>query len=139
MNYNEYAKEIFDCFSKIHKYTAIKAVSSACQGELAVLGYLSDGHDGATAGELTHFFRVGSSRIAAVLNTLEKKGFAIRSPDPSDKRKVRVCLTEKGKNQAEQRRQEMLEHMTEFLAELGTEDTIALLRVMRKMINHFEK
>lgn len=138
MNYEDYAKELFACFHKFHKYTALRNINDSFRGEMAVLTYLSDGHDGATAGELTRIFQIGSSRIAAILNTLEKKNLARRMPDPKDKRKVCVCITDTGRNLTLKKKQEALGYMTDFLSSIGEEDTATFLRIIQKFTDQLE-
>ena len=82
----------------LRKNAALQCLNDMSQGEMAVLCYLLFSHNGASAGELTGEFQVRSSRTAAILNSLERKGYAVRSSDPEDRRKVRVYITEKGKN-----------------------------------------
>ena len=98
MNYRESAEELMESMKVLRKNTALQCLSDMSQGEMAVLCYLLFSHNGASAGELTAEFKVRSSRTAAILNGLERKGYAVRSSDPEDKRRVRVYITEKGKN-----------------------------------------
>ena len=97
MNYRESAEELMESMKVLRKNTALQCLSDMSQGEMAVLCYLLFSHNGASAGELTAEFKVRSSRTAAILNGLERKGYAVRSSDPEDKRRVRVYITEKGK------------------------------------------
>lgn len=94
----ESAEELMESMKVLRKNTALQCLSDMSQGEMAVLCYLLFSHNGASAGELTAEFKVRSSRTAAILNGLERKGYAVRSSDPEDKRRVRVYITEKGKN-----------------------------------------
>ena len=131
MNYLEQAEEVFNCMRLLNKAPTFKEMNGISQGEMAMLAYLTFAHDGATAGELTEKFEVGSSRTAAILNTLEKKGFAIRKPDPKDGRRVQVYVTETGKVEAKARHMEAMQHMAEFLKLLGPEDAKTLLRIIK--------
>ena len=131
MDYLDQAQEIFNCMRLLNKAPTIKEMNGISQGEMAMLAYLTFEHNGATAGELTETFEVGSSRTAAILNTLEKKGYAIRKPDPKDGRRVLVFVTETGKAETKVRHMEAMQHMADFLKLLGPEDAETLLRIIK--------
>jgi len=80
-------------------------VSEIAKGEGAVLLYLMD-NDGVNASEISQRFDINTSRVAAVLNALSKKGFIERT--------------------VESYFQMLLEH-------LGEEDTKEYLRLSCKM------
>lgn len=123
----------------LRRYAAIRHITDLSQGEMAVLGYLCFDHDGATAGELTEVFGVGTSRTAAILNTLERKGLAMRRSDPADGRRVLAYITEAGSRVAGERYREALENMAQSLRLLGEEDTRELMRILNKAAGGFPK
>lgn len=108
-------------------------ISEIAKGELAVLIYLLDENDGASAIEISQRFQVNSSRVAATLNSLSKKGYIERKNNPYDKRKIQVFITEKGKEFSESRKNDVLIHIERILKELGDEDTKEYLRIMRRV------
>ncbi len=126
------AESVFGCMKCLHKFSVIKDLNDLSQGEMAVLEYLSFDRAGASAGELTDAFGVGTSRTAAILNTLERKGLAVRRPDARDGRKVLVYITDAGRREAEEKRLLAIEHMAEFLDLLGEADTWEFMRIVRK-------
>ena len=131
MDYIKEAEESFSYIRQLLKMPMVKDLNGISQGEIAVLAYLSEEHDGAAAGELTKAFGVGTSRTAAVLNTLTKKGYANRESDPEDGRRVLVYITEAGRKIAEEKKKEAITHMAEFLRKLGPEDTEIFLRIIK--------
>jgi DNA-binding MarR family transcriptional regulator len=52
---------------------------------------------GSTAGELAQVLHVHPSTLTGILQRLEERGFVVRHPDPVDRRKTRLALTEKGR------------------------------------------
>ena len=54
-------------------------------------------HPGVTQDELAELIFVNKSNVARQLATLEKKGYVLRTPSPTDKRKLLVYPTEKAK------------------------------------------
>lgn len=139
MDYKKSAEDIFKNMAKLSKHVAIKNMNDISKGEMAILGYLHFEHDGATPGELSEVSCVVSSRIAAVLNALEKKEYAIRRPDPQDKRRVLVHITQAGHAEVIKRYQKGIDEIAASLLILGEEDTLALQRILKKLVKHEEK
>lgn len=124
--------DIFSHLQHLQRTELMQSIRELSSGELAVLSYLCFQHDGATAGELSAAFSVGSSRITAVLHSLEKKGLARRESDRADGRRVLVCLSPEGRALAEARRREAFLHTQRFLEKLEEADAAALLRILEK-------
>lgn len=134
MDYLKKAEELFVYMRQISKVPAFKELNGVSQGEVATMLYLTFEHDGATAGELAEVFDVGTSRIAAILNTLTKKGFAKRSKDSKDGRRVLVYITEEGRKEAYSRHHEGNVHLAEFLEKLGEEDAETFVRIIKNAV-----
>ncbi len=56
---------------------------------------------GLTAGELARAMGVTTGAVTGALDRLEKVGYAGRAPDPADRRRVRVAVTPRFREQAE--------------------------------------
>jgi DNA-binding MarR family transcriptional regulator len=54
------------------------------------------GRDGASVGELSDALQLKPHATVGLVDRCERAGFVERSPDPHDRRVVRVALTEKG-------------------------------------------
>lgn len=134
MNYQKYARELIGYM--IENEQSFKFchgdISEIARGEGAVLIYLMGG-DGVCASEISQRFDINTSRVAAVLNTLSKKGFIKREEDPLDKRKIRVFITDKGKAFACERKKEIESYFVTLLEHLGEEDTKEYLRLSGKI------
>ena len=77
-----------------------KAPSQLAKGKAGILmRLLEEGKQ--TAGALAHFFHVGSARIAAMLNELERDGLIRREKDKNDRRISYAVLTERGEEAGE--------------------------------------
>lgn len=89
-------------------------------GEMAVMRLL---HSGAkqkmTAGELSSRLGMTTSRVAAVLGSLQKKGLLERESDEEDRRRVMVSLTEAGDRLCEKRKRHFMSKISKMLAMLG--------------------
>ena len=134
MDYRNSAEYFLHYMRKLNRTAMIRDLTSLASGEQAVLYYLAFQHDGASAGELTSAFDIRSSRTAAILNTLEKKGFARRLQNPQDKRQVLVYITEAGKQEVKGRYEDVISRMAEFLELLGPEDSEEFIRIVRDAV-----
>lgn len=56
------------------------------------LGYLLSRGEPVSPGELIEYLKITSGACTALLNRLEKQGYASRSPNPTDRRSVLVVL-----------------------------------------------
>lgn len=135
MDYQKYAKELITYLGTNEKAGRIVQynISEIMRGELAVLLYLLDGKDGASAKEITSQLDVNTSRVAAILNSLSKKGYIQRVADHQDKRKIHVFITNSGKEFAKLRRDDILNHVIQLLQMLGEEDAKEYVRISRKI------
>lgn len=102
-------------------------------GEMAVMRLL---HSGAkqkmTAGELSSRLGMTTSRVAAVLSSLEKKGLLERENDEIDRRRVLVSLTQAGDALCEKRRQHFMKKISMLLSMLG-DDAPEFVRLLGRV------
>ena len=102
-------------------------------GEMAVMRLL---HSGAkqkmTAGELSSRLGMTTSRVAAVLGSLEKKGLLERENDEVDRRRVLVSLTQAGDALCEKRRQHFMKKISMLMSMLG-DDAPEFVRLLGRV------
>lgn len=53
-------------------------------------------HDGQTPGQIAQTLSLDGSTITGIIDRMENKGLVKRTPDPTDRRALRVVLTEQG-------------------------------------------
>ena len=116
-----------------------KDVSSLNAGETGMLLFLSESPRSVTAGEIGRGLRIGSGGVANLLNSLEKKGYIVRSMSPTDRRSVEVTLSPAGNALIEEKKRETLCATTAFLKALGEEDTREMLRIYRRVLDITEE
>jgi len=126
--YEQLAEQMLTTMDK-HRHMPPEPVSGTIRGEMAVLRLLSCEKEGKSPGEIADMLRMTTSRIAAVLNALQKKGMIVRSADPGDKRRVLVVLTEKGRETCMKRRDEAKAHLMKLLMRVSEEDAAAFVRI----------
>ena len=133
---NEYealARELMHSFDTRKKAPPHEEISAAMRGEMAVLRLLSKETAPMTAGDISRRLRMTTSRIAAVLGSLEKKGMILRKADSSDKRRVQVVLTDKGSAFCRRKKEQALNDLTHLLTQLGEEDARHFVRIMGRI------
>ena len=133
---NEYealARELMHSFDTRKKAPPHEEISQTLRGEMAVLRLLKQEQTPLTAGELSKKLHMTTSRMAAVLGSLEKKGMILRQADTDDKRRVQVVLTDKGSAFCQQKKELVLKDMTHLLAQLGSEDAAHFVRIMKRI------
>ena len=64
---------------------------------LMALGVIQRGEGSATPTQIAAQLELRSSNLAQLLRDLEKRGLVVRTPDATDKRKVRLSLTSEGR------------------------------------------
>jgi DNA-binding MarR family transcriptional regulator len=86
-----------------------------------------DQHGSMSAGDLAQESRLSTGAITAVIDRLERAGYARRVPDPSDRRRVLVEMTPKAYEAALELMIEPLREMYEPLAARYSDDDLRLL------------
>ena len=133
MPYDLLAQELFDVMDPEKHRLPNRRMDQVMRGEMAVLRLLSKETAPMTAGDISRRLRMTTSRIAAVLGSLEKKGMILREADSSDKRRVQVVLTDKGGAFCLRKREQVLADITHLLTQLGHEDVQHFVRIMGRI------
>jgi DNA-binding MarR family transcriptional regulator len=76
------------------------------------------------------------SDVTAALADLEARGYLARTPDPADRRRNLVRLTEGGREQLEKTNTEILAAQDELLAPLSADERAHLVAMLRRIIEH---
>lgn len=74
-----------------------------------------------SAGAISEAMGVSTARVAVLLKKMESKGLITRESDRADARVTVVCLSEAGKNLAEQMQENMLRHISYVIDRVGME------------------
>ncbi|MDK2808402.1 MAG: hypothetical protein PWP24_1137 [Clostridiales bacterium] len=139
MDYRELAKEFMEMMHQMHRSKGQKKINDSMQGESFVLFYISEHEGNVIPSDISNAMEISSARIAATLNSLEKKGFIERKIDVEDRRRILIELTEEGKKEAN-RHQEMVMRITiNMLEYLGEQDAKEFVRIMKKLSKHRQK
>jgi len=90
-----------------------------------------------TVTEISSLLQITPAGVTHLINPLEETGYIERLQDPSDRRIVRIGLTQKGTQVAEALISEVRENLIGLVNHLGEEDSKTLIRLMSKSIEFF--
>lgn len=92
--------------------------------------------DQVSAGELTTQLHVVPGRMTDILNSLENKGCITRKKDEEDLRRLKVCITEKGREEESKKRKSIREEYQGMYEILGEKDTQELIRLLKIVLTY---
>jgi MarR family transcriptional regulator, lower aerobic nicotinate degradation pathway regulator len=76
------------------------------------------------------------SDLVASINELTARGLVVRAPDPADRRRNAIALTEQGRHHLKQLDTLIADAQAEFLAPLSEADRAELIRILRLIVGH---
>ena len=91
------------------------------------------GEDGVTVSDLHEQFDMSMPAVSQMLGALESEALITRNIASSDRRKITVSLTARGKKMLAASKKHMDGMMDRMLALLGEEDTRELIRIFSKV------
>ena len=107
---------------KAHPANVFKVFNDANTGiGFAVKLLYSAEENRLSAGAISEAMGVSTARVAVLLKKMESKGLISRESDRADARVTVVCLSEAGKNLAEQMQENMLKHISYVIDRVGME------------------
>ena len=138
VDYRELAVEFFKDLHSLRKARPQKHISESLRGETFALQYIAY-HDGPVLpGEISEEMGISSARVAAALNSLEKKGLVTRRIDPDDRRRILVELTQQGSEQVQKHTEELLNNITQMLSVLDEHDAREYVRITAILAKHMK-
>ena len=132
-NYSALAQELLHALDTAGPRPPHEDISQTQRGEMAVLRLLAREQRLMLAGEISRSLSMTTSRIAAVLNSLEKKDMITRCADPADRRRVVVALTARGEDFCRARRRDAERDFTHLLERLGEDDARQFVHLLGRV------
>src|SRR6202161_1747470 len=74
------------------------------------------------------------SDLVATINELTARGFVVRAPDPADRRRNAITLTDQGRRQLKRLDALIADGEAEFLAPLSAADRAELIRILQLIV-----
>lgn len=134
MDMDALAQEYFAC-GRILNRGPIREARASSEGELCVLGYLSEAQGETTPTGLSEEFRISTARVANVLNSLERKGYVRRERSLEDRRRVYLHITEAGRALARREKEDALACIRGMLTDLGEADAAEYVRISKRIVS----
>lgn len=97
-----------------------------------LLHYLAD-HNGMVQQDIADSVSVSRSTISELISDMEQANLLYRAVCPDNRRKVRIFLTERGLEIAEQIQALYIEYLSECLQDFSQEEVSALESLMQKL------
>lgn len=137
----ETVEELIRAFVQFRRSDLNPSSQSACaqnksEARLVILLDEHGSKTGMKVSELSTRMRVTSPFVTQLLTSAEEKGLVMRQIDPNDRRMIRVFLTEKGKQAAEEYKNELRRWFSDLAQYLGEEDSRQLIRLMHKLFHY---
>ncbi|MDN3669099.1 MarR family transcriptional regulator [Echinicola jeungdonensis] len=96
-------------------------------------------HEGTPATKIAPLLGLESRSLTRMLKSMEEKGLICRKQDPSDKRSVRIFLTEEGKKKKEISIQAIQEFNESIRSKVSQNELETFFKVFRKINQVIEK
>ena len=83
-------------------------------------------HQSMSLGDLAHLLKIGKATASVLVQGLVERGLVTRTENPSDRREVIICLSEKGMEIGAGRRSDREKQLRDWLKRMPEEDVRAL-------------
>lgn len=133
MDFTALAREYMEVLYKMRNRKSEKKINDSLRGEQFVLTYISKHGGSVIPSEISNVMGISTARIAAALGSLESKGMVTRRIDTQDRRRILVELTDAGRAQESEHAKAIMAVMTRMLQDIGEEDALELLRIIKKI------
>ena len=133
MCYAKLAEEFLEQMQVFRRFEPQQKINESMRGESFALHHIAMNNGHIIPSEISEAMGISGARIAATLNSLENKGYITRQIDLSDRRRIIVTLTDKGREQEEEHRHMLIATVEKMLRLLGEHDAKEYIRISRRM------
>ncbi|WP_217592490.1 MarR family winged helix-turn-helix transcriptional regulator [Cohnella sp. GbtcB17] len=120
-----------------------RAVHNQKPGEIMVLYFINrnvkDDGPGLMVSEISGKLNVTSPTVTQHINSLEAQELVERQADPTDRRVVRIRLTEKGNSYIQRINEARLQMFVDLVDHLGEEESVRFAEMMKKASDYMRK
>ena len=136
---NRYLYLISRAFSRLKYYSIQKFLKeniSVTPSQMGILFALSS-EKSMTMGELSSFLSIDNSTLTRLADRLVKQGFIERVRDSSDRRVLKIMLTQSGRKESARALKITKELNSEIIRDLSAEETEIFVKILKSFINKF--
>lgn len=127
------AKQTLALLPELRQWVVARLQEVGSRNDLSVRQYaaLRGIQEGATSpGELARLWQVTPAVITGIVDRLESRGMVRRSPDPQDRRKLQLTVTEEGRRALDEVEQALT---NDVAGQLAQEDQVTLCELSRSL------
>lgn len=135
INNEDKAKLFLENFYKSRPVFFLEKLNDNTKGIFVILRLLAYSTEEIFAGDISSKLSFSTPRVAAALNTLEKKRYISRKTSTSDARKTIVNITDEGMAALKEREAELLKFVTLLIDKVGEQDLNEFLRIAVEIQN----
>lgn len=139
MDIQKTAEELSQMHVDQAKLLAQMGSAISASGEVGVLLWLSQRTHDTFAIDVVEHFGLTPGRVANIIKRLEQRGYIERIQAADDQRKVRIFLTDSGRERAQVFYDEMNTSHAHILEALGEEEAAYAMRILRHIISLIEQ
>ncbi|CAH1209993.1 hypothetical protein PAECIP111892_03369 [Paenibacillus auburnensis] len=141
-NENPVAQKLFMALRQLRKAHVHQAVEGHKPSEMTLLICLArksrSAEEGLKVSEISRLLGITPPTVTQLINSLEAKDMVERQPDPSDRRVVRIRLTEQGRVITRKAREHMDASLNKLVEYLGEEESTLLADLLLKVHGFIE-
>lgn len=140
MDNNKLKLSLVESLEKVYYMEAFSQMTEFLQGELYLLRFLvinSDEEFGPS--ELSEKINISRPRITNIISTLKDKKLLTTEADKEDRRRLKVKVTEKGKNFILKKQKHVLGNFDVIIDGIGEKNTLELIRIINLATDIMDK
>ena len=128
MDYNQAAELFLTAVKKREKAALMNRFNNYSHGEQLVLGYLyKEAGKQIVPSEIAKYTNTSTARVATILNNLEEKRMITREISRTDRRKILVAITDKGRQTAKESKETACSNLARVFEEMGEQKTTTFI------------
>lgn len=97
-----------------------------------------DNPNGLKPSEISQHMRIATPSVTQMVNLLEARGALARAADPTDRRAVRITLTDEGERVTELAHQAMRQSLHGLMRHMGDERTRQLVELLEDVFQYYQ-
>lgn len=112
---------LLEALQKATPSQLLQNIDDRTAGMRAILLYLAAGEEEVTASMISEYMQVSTARVTVLLKKMEAKGLIEKERDPEDNRRVKVTLSDRGRELATQVQERIDAHVASMIDQIGME------------------
>ena len=142
-------RELFRTFESFRKLNVSSILPNLTHCEFAILkavsccmnesGKESDKQSEIRISDIVKHLKIPAPAVSRTMNSLEERGFIIRTVNKKDRRNISVSLTEQGADRLAEAEQILEEFQESVFGSMGTENMHRLIKYFQKLQEVMEK